>query len=199
MKINKVQREQLCFIQNNIKEIKKDILNTLLAIIQEKKEYYYQKQKQFYKSAIKKIVILVLLTLGFYQSYNCFSLKYHHITQLIKELEPYGITVKQHSKNHFSYREYWLETVRLEGAKDLIHYQEWVKAKKILDQIYELHATIYSIKIEILRMLLRTSIICYIIILLKMIPEWLNLRYKEYYEKCSILEDQIEQKIADLS
>ncbi len=227
MNRNKIQREHLYFIEDDIEAIEKDILvipqekldrifnkitqyaqnelleidilNTFLAVIQEKKEYYYQKQSQSYNYAAFKSAIIFMIILGFlmvrlYIWHNNDSLKHHQLTQLIEELKPYGITVKKCSKRYYKSTKYWLEVV---PTKDLLLYQ-WIKAKDILHQIYELHSNIYGTN-RWFFIIIFCGILLSIDKLFSNIWKWRRPRYKERYEKYALLEDKIEQKTTELS
>jgi hypothetical protein len=226
VKIVKQPKEYLYFIQDDIKAIEEDILtispeklnhlfnkistyaqndlfeihilNAFLAVIQEKKEYYYQKQDQSYDYTSLKSVIIFIITLGllfyaFYVLESDNSLKRDQIETLTKELEPYGVIVKEHSKRYYKATTYWLQFI---PTKNLTDYQ-WIHAKKIIDHIYELHATIHG-KIFWIFFIIFCGAWYSVKKLFFNIRQWLKPQYKKRYEKYATLENTIKHKIAEL-
>jgi len=227
MKRREIQRQRLYFIEDDIEAIEKDILiisqekldhllnkistyaqhdlieidilNAFLTVIQERTEYYYQKQDQSYdyatiKSAIILLILLGLLLYGFYLWQGDNLSKHQQLKILIEELKPYGITVKEHSKRYYKHTKYWLEVIL---TKDLDHYQ-WIKAKKIIGQIYNLHSDIYGTNKWIFIIMFCGTMYIIKELFLK-IRQCLKPRYKERYAKYTILENMIKQKITQLS
>lgn len=223
--IKKHQKEYLCFIQDDIKSLEKNILTfsdeqldalfskiadsetleesrlyALLILIQEKKVYYHKKQNHRYdKNTLKHITILLIISmLLFYALYlwwNNYNASHDQLNLLKNELQSYGITVKEHSKRWYKHTKYWLEVIPPTDP----HYK-WITAKEWA-HTEKILDQIYKLHSTIhgrdywIFLTIALGIWFSVDTLFSKIRRWLNPQYKEQYEKYAILEEKIQNKI----
>lgn len=175
------------------------ILNALLTIVQNQKKNYYQKQDLSrdhtqYKYIIGFTIILLILLISLYYWHLTDNANHAKIQELIATLKPYGITVIEHSKRYYKSTKYWLEIIPTQNLSDC----ELIKAKKIITQIHNLHANIYS-KNKWIFMIIFSGIVYILSKLYSNIRQCLKPQHKEYYKKYTDLEDVIKQRKAMIS
>jgi hypothetical protein len=226
VKMLKESKEWLYFIQDDIKNIEKNILtisskeintlfnkiacygngllevyhlNALLIVIQEKKEYYHKKQTESCDNSTLRSIIICMIILGL--SLYGLYIWWNDFLAKDHQLKLLINELKPYgiTVKECSKRYYKHTKYWLEVAsptKDLALYQ-WVTAKRILEQIYTLHSTMHG-KDYWIFLTICCGIFFSVKILFVKIRQWLNPRYKERYKKYIMLEDKIQHKIKNL-
>jgi len=198
------------------------ILKELLTYVQEKKEYYYNKQHESYDfSALKPaalfLTILLILAILLYCYYNYYYIpKKREMLDLIEELKPYGITIKECSKRVYRNTEYWLEMDDTEFLAKMNAIEEHLSQggslsveqcdetkimistmDSMITQIYKIHSTLRS-KCKWIFIMIGGGAFFVMSMIYSYIQQWYNPQYKERCEKFSWLETKIQQKITTI-
>ncbi|HLJ31810.1 MAG TPA: hypothetical protein VKU36_05190 [Candidatus Babeliales bacterium] len=194
------------------------MLTELLMYVQEKKEYYDNKQRESYDfSALKPAALFFIVLLILIGLLYCFHTYYHvakkkEMLDLIEKLKPYGVTIKECSRNVYRNTEYWLEMDDSEFLAKMgilnnslsagqLSAEQYDRARKMIDlmdnminQIYKIHATLRG-TFRWIFIIIGSGAFFVMSIIYSYLQQWYNPQYKERYEKFTWLETKIQQRI----
>lgn len=194
------------------------MLKELLMYVQEKKEYYHDKQHESYDiSALKPaalFLVILLILLGLLYCYHSYYYvpKQKEMLDLIEQLKPYGVTIKECSRRVYRSTEYWLEMddteflAKMEILNDALSKgqlspEQCDRAKIMIDtmdsminQIYKIHSIIRT-KCKWIFVIIGSGAFFVMSMIYSYIQQWYNPHYKERYEKFVWLETKIQQRI----